>query len=280
MAHKGAVAVAAIISLLAVSRSSAKVEHHTLISTALAATSESSRRELSVYVPDGSPVPVGGYPVFYLLHGYTGSNRTFLGEGYPSFDRLIGAIRIDEIMDGLISSGVVHPMMVVLPNLTRSTSPLDAFSIYVTEEILAFVDAIYPTQRSRQYRAIGGHSVGGSDAVHMALSRSDLFCLVAGYSPYFQYPIDSSLFAGFTGPHPVLRFWLYAGDKDRFPKIPRETRDLVSLLNTSGLPCVRQFDRGNHWDPVERMITESLVYFDALIHAESCSWAELKVMRR
>ena len=257
----------ALALLIAASSSFAAVEHHLLESESLAAIGEPSERELSVYVPDVPPKSGENYPVFYLFHGFSGTNRTFLGAGYPDFGELgelIDSIHMDQVMDELIASEAVDPMIVVFPHVKRANLSnlfYEAYTAYVTEEIISFIDANYPTIPSRDARAIAGHSVGGSDSIYMGLARPDLFSLIVAYSPYFLYEVDGRLLADHDQSVFSLKFWLYAGENDGFDKIPPETHTMADLLEAHGLTVVSTFDDSDHWDMIGSMISESIVYF-------------------
>ncbi len=79
-----------------------RVEHHLIHSKILAEAGEIADRELSIYLPGGYAGSDRKYPVLYLLHGYSGTKRTFLGEGYPEFGELIDKIHVNLILDSLI----------------------------------------------------------------------------------------------------------------------------------------------------------------------------------
>ena len=147
------------------------IEHHKIKSDILAEAKQVSERELSVYLPPEYYESGLSYPVLYLIHGWTGDNRTFLGKGYPSLGGLIGDIYINEVMDNIISNGRAKPMIVVLPNFNRSTAAvIPNYETYLTKEIIPFIDETYRTLPIRESRIIAGHSVGGNDAfLHISL---------------------------------------------------------------------------------------------------------------
>ncbi|MBT4498502.1 MAG: hypothetical protein HOC74_12305 [Gemmatimonadetes bacterium] len=275
----------ALCLFIGVSHSYAGLEHHQLQSKFLSDAGETDKRELSIYVPDVPPRSAEGYPVFYLFHGYTGTNRTFIGAGYPNFGELIDSIHVDQMMDELIGAGTIEPIMVVFPNVNRQNSLYDAYTGYVTEEIISFVDANFSTIATREARSIAGHSVGGSDSIQMGLRRPDLFSLIVAYSPYFLYSVDESLLSGYDPSTYPLDFWIYAGEKDDFPKIPPETHDMVELLKTHGVPCISTFDDNDHWDMIGAMISESIVHFSSQLSESRTAisittWGELKTKQR
>lgn len=284
MATKQGVLIIAAVILLVSAVTHAKTEHHQLTSSILKDAGEQAERGLSVYVPDVASISDEGYPVLYLFHGYTGTNETFLGGGYPDFGELEGEIYIDQVVTELIESGEIEPMIVVFPHVKRANPLYDVYTPYVTEEIIPFVEANYPAIPKREARAIAGHSIGGSDAIQIALRRSDLFNLVGAYSPYFLYPVDETMFGAYDKSQYPLKFWLYAGENDDFNKIPPETHAMVDLLNVQGLPCTSTFDDSDHWDMIGARIRESIVFFSRYLSSSSTavtprSWGYLKNTR-
>ena len=116
----------------------------------------------TVVVPDAAEA---GHrlPVLYLLHGYGGSHLAWLG---------IADLR--RLADGF-------GMILVCPDGENSwywDSPLDPrsqFETFVSQELVDWVDARYPTLPVREGRAIMGLSMGGHGALWIALRHMDRF---------------------------------------------------------------------------------------------------------
>jgi len=104
------------------------------------------------------------YPVIYLLHGY-GDTETSWPLIKPN---------LAEIADRL---GVIF----VSPRGENSwywDSPVDPksrFATFVARELVAFVDARYPTRVGRTGRAITGLSMGGYGALRLAMLHKEVF---------------------------------------------------------------------------------------------------------
>jgi enterochelin esterase-like enzyme len=112
------------------------------------------------------------YPVLYLLHG--------LGADDDQWARL-GAT---ETADRLITSGQAPPFLIVMPRDRSFLQPFeDGFDEALTELLIPHVDAAYHTRADRDGRAVGGLSRGGGWAVHLGLTRPDLFAAVGVHSP-------------------------------------------------------------------------------------------------
>ena len=132
-----------------------RVVHHQITSQILADAGQSAERELSVYLPEEYETSTGHYPVMYLIHMFTGTNRTFLGAGASG--RMTG-IHVNEIVDKLIEDGQIQPMIVILPNMNRVDRVSPPYNDYLAQEIVPFVDSMYRTVPNREGRAITGHS--------------------------------------------------------------------------------------------------------------------------
>ena len=117
---------------------------------------------VAVVVPDGAEEGLK-YPVLYLLHGYGGSHLTWPG-----------------ICD-LRALSERHGMIFVCPDGENSwywDSPLDPrsqFETFVSQELVDWVDAHYPTLPCREGRAITGLSMGGHGALWVALRHRERF---------------------------------------------------------------------------------------------------------
>jgi S-formylglutathione hydrolase FrmB len=105
------------------------------------------------------------YPVVYLLHGYSGSYWNWITR-VPSLKKYS-----DEL--GLI---------IVCPDGHKSSwyidSPLDStmqYETYISREVSAYIDAHYPTIRSREGRAITGLSMGGHGGLFIGFRQAGNF---------------------------------------------------------------------------------------------------------
>ena len=123
-----------------------------------------------VTVPDG--LRMGEQlPVLYLLHGYSGDEKSWL---------LIQP-RLKDWADR-------DHILIVTPDGENSwywDSPLDAksqFETFVSEELVAYVDGNYPTRANRLSRGISGLSMGGHGALWLAIRHQDVFGAAASTS--------------------------------------------------------------------------------------------------
>ncbi|MBQ8915640.1 MAG: esterase family protein [Alistipes sp.] len=129
----------------------------------------------SVYLPDGYD-PAKRYPVLYLLHGASGTHRSWIDEG----DML-------RICDETIAEGKAVPMIVVMPDASGEGPRHNGFGMgyfnvegwpyerFFFEEFMPAVEAHYPIRAERCYRAVAGLSMGGGGSAVYALRHPELF---------------------------------------------------------------------------------------------------------
>lgn len=126
------------------------------------------------------------YPVFYLQHG-GGEDET----GWPNQGR------VDIIMDNLIASKEVVPMIVVMdrgyavdPNEKREPSfqglrrlfDNKALERVFINELIPLIDKKFRTLPDREHRAMAGLSMGGFQSFQIVLSNLDEFSYLGGFS--------------------------------------------------------------------------------------------------
>ena len=108
--------------------------------------------------------PYEQVPVLYLLHGYSGDEKSWL----------IIQPKLKEWADR-------DQIMIVTLDGENSwywDSPLDPKSQYetfVSQELIAYIDSHYPTRANRLSRAISGLSMGGHGGLWLAIRHKDVF---------------------------------------------------------------------------------------------------------
>ncbi len=148
------------------------------------------------------------YPVLYMIHG-----QTFADD---QWERL----GIGPAADALIQAGQAPPFLIVMPqeNDTYADIYLTSFSRNVTDGLVPWIDAHYPTCSERACRAIGGLSRGGAWALHLGYTHWELFGAIGMHStPPFN--TDPGLFPAWLQKVPVdqlPRMYLDIGRRDPF----------------------------------------------------------------
>lgn len=177
------------------------------------------------------------YPVLYLIHGQSYND--------DQWDRL----GVDETADSLIASGELPPFLIVMPrDYACCTQPdQDKFGEAFVQELIPWVDQNYRSLTERQFRAIGGLSRGAGWAVHIGLSRWELFGAIGGHSlPIFW--VDTSSIKKWLDAIPegqFPRFYLDNPENDR-PEILKSSLWFESLLTKRGIPHEWHRFKGYH----------------------------------
>lgn len=145
-------------------------------------------RRLRVYTPPGYEQDTAKrYPVLYLFHGTGDTEATWTEFG-----------RAHLILDNLIASGKVVPMLLVMPDghadLQEEEGDHKAnfvkFEADILNSVLPLVDSSYRTIPTAAGRAINGLSMGGMQSLEIGLNHPDLFAYVGGMSAYVPNPDD------------------------------------------------------------------------------------------
>jgi S-formylglutathione hydrolase FrmB len=167
-----------------------------------------------VYLPaDYDAKPAVHWPVFYYLHGLTGSENDWIKGGHvdATADKL-GLRAIVVMPDGddnwYVDSAAPDPDYdACLRDGTGlyafgHRKPADtcvrhaAYETYIVKDLLGEIDSHFRTIPSRDGRAIAGLSMGGFGALELAMRHQDLFAAAASHSG-----VDSLMYAG---PHPYV----------------------------------------------------------------------------
>jgi len=184
-----------------------------------------AKQRVSIYLPPGyDSSPNKRYPVLYLLHGFTGTNKTWMIDPEsPTNDShaespdgnygSAGMLKADRL-DSIIAAGVVPEIIIAAPNGRNAhkhsfyvNSPVTGnWETYVVEDVVNYVDANYRTLPTPSSRGIAGHSGGGNGALFLAMRNSHVFGAVYAMAPCclgprLSLPSSSELFeSGELGP--------------------------------------------------------------------------------
>lgn len=152
-------------------------------------------RDVIVYTPPGYEESGEAYTSVYCLTGFTGRGKMLLNDAAFTPN-------LAERMDKLINSGLIKPMIAVMPDCFTyyggsqyiNSAATGNYEDYLTQEIVPFVDESFRTIKSRDARAVMGKSSGGYGSLVMGIRHSDIFGLICSTSgdAYFEhcYPMD------------------------------------------------------------------------------------------
>jgi enterochelin esterase-like enzyme len=222
-------------------------------------------RRAFIYTPPNYSRSSERYPVLYLLHGAGGDETGWTENG-----------RANLILDNLIASGKLKPLVVVMPYgyaypptslLAEGADAMKRqradFNRDLLENLIPFVQANYRVYADREHRAIAGLSMGGGQALGLGLSHTDVFSRVAGFSAALG--VVTSPQAGGLDFKPLIAdakavndrlklLWVGCGTEDT---LFNSNKEFAQLLETSGVKHTFRVSDGAHtWQVWRRYLNE------------------------
>jgi len=173
------------------------------------------------------------YPVLYFLHGLGENEQMLVSSGGWN------------LIEDLWEQHQLGEFLIVTPDADtsfyiNSRDGRERYEDFFIREFLPFIERTYRTRPGRHYRGIGGISMGGYGALHLAFRHPNLFASVSASS------------AALLGKLPDVKF-----------SNPRQSR-LLRVLAVFGTPPNPAFWRRN--DPITLARTAHLeglkIYFD------------------
>ena len=129
-------------------------------------------REVLVFLPPSyAKNKKARYPVVYALHGYS------IGAAQWSQE-----IHVPQTIEGAFAKGA-REMIVVLPDsktvhngsMYSSSVTTGDFELFITRDVVNYIDAHYRTIPDRKSRGLVGHSMGGYGASRIGMRHPDVF---------------------------------------------------------------------------------------------------------
>ncbi len=179
-------------------------------------------RRFHVYTPPGYETGRSRYPVLYLLHGSGDTDREWVETGKANL-----------ILDNLIAQDRAKPMIIVMPDGHGPQQPAGRvseierqrqavfFERDLTEGVIGEVEKLYRAERSREFRALAGLSMGGGQSLDIGLKRLDLFSHIGVFSMGLRGAEEDFIrdheaaFASADETNASLKlFWIACGEKD------------------------------------------------------------------
>lgn len=186
---------------------SGTVQHLQFYSRAL-----QSEMKLDVYLPPGYTSQVH-YPVIYLLHGKDGTENSWMSASFLS----LSSIDVQADANRLIRAKRLRPVIIVSPEIDNSygvntgsrkervgSYNRGAYETYLIGEVIPYVDRHFSTIPNASARYIGGYSMGGFAALHLAFAYPKLFTKVGTLSA-----------ALWQGSLPAELDWIYPTQVDK-----------------------------------------------------------------
>jgi enterochelin esterase-like enzyme len=217
------------------------------------------------------------YPVLYLFHGYTSDEHSW-------FQGALGSgVAVDQVAERLIADGAVCPVVIVSAAINDSygvdsAEPAEGdqfdhgpYERYLLDELIPAVEADLAPIEPRQ-RFVGGLSMGGFAALHLAFRHPEKFGGVAALSPaVFVHPPADRLwqFGSNRDANDPLRlatsaaigdFRLFAGYGDHdYAWIQESTDELGRRLGARGLPVTPMVVNGGHEEATWRALAPAML---------------------
>ena len=195
----------------------------------------------------------GGYPVLYLLHGWSDVETGWTNDGHA-----------DLILDNLIAAGKAVPMIVVMPrgygvedfakhpisiwgNKALVAENLTLFTQAFETEVMPAVEREYNIAKGRENHAIAGLSMGGLEATTIGLNHTDQFAWVAGMSSALIGASFDERIPNMTSEAAkkadLRLLWVACGVSDG---LITPNRAFVAWAKTKGLPVTAVETPGRH----------------------------------
>jgi len=203
-------------------------------------------RTVYVYTPPGYEHSTAKYPALYLLHGSGLIEEAWISAG-----------RANAIMDNLLASGKVKPMVLVMPyghtaramadEPARGQGPADGFEKDLLGDVMPLIARDYRVLTDREHTAIGGLSMGGGQAMQVGLRHPELFSSIATFSGSTQYRGDLEKLDGAALAAKYKVLWVGCGTDD--PAFA-SNKAIADLLEAKKVPHVFRSSPGGHIWPV------------------------------
>jgi enterochelin esterase-like enzyme len=230
-----------------------RVDHH-LYTTHIAKNLPENQEAYVVYTPPGYDAKrKGGYPVLYLLHGWSDTEYAWTEGGHAHY-----------ILDKLLADGKIVPMVVVMPlgygdydfvtngfkvwsEQGHVTENVDLYGKMLLTEIVPAVEEEYNVSHDRTQHAIAGLSMGGLESLTIGLNHSDDFAWVGGMSAAV-FNADEKLFAAYVPKLDAKKanlklLWIACGRTDGLIK---GNREFVAYVKEKGFTPVAVETEGAH----------------------------------
>ena len=211
------------------------------------ANSTNEWRHAMVYTPAEYEKGKKKYPVLYLQHGMGEDETGWSKQGH-----------MQHIMDNLIHSGEVVPMIVVMESGDvkapfRGGDNRQGFSEYgasfykvLLNDLIPHIDKNFRTKSDREHRAMAGLSWGGHQTFDVVLTNMDKFSYMGAFSgAIFGLDVKTAYDGVFTRPDEFNKkmhyLYLSCGSEENFG-----TEALVKSLRDNGINADFYVSPGTH----------------------------------
>lgn len=125
--------------------------------------------EYTIYLPADYETSNRSYPVLYLLHGYSDDETGWIQFGEANM-----------IADKGVANDDYPPCIIVMPDgkvswYVNSFDGKDPWEDMFIKEFIPFIEKEYRIRPQKEFRAIGGLSMGGNGALLLSMRNPNLF---------------------------------------------------------------------------------------------------------
>jgi len=227
-----------------------EVIHHLFTTHIVKDLADADQSGYTVYTPPNyDPKKKGGYPVLYLLHGWSDVETGWTNDGKANL-----------ILDNLIAAGKAVPMIVVMPlgygiedfarhpisiwaNRQLVEQNLALFTQSFETEVMPAVEHEYNIAKGPEHHAIAGLSMGGLEALTVGLTHTDQFSYVAGMSSAILTDYEKDIPNIDSKKADLKLLWVACGTEDGLIK---PNRAFVTWAKGKGLPVTPVETPGRH----------------------------------
>jgi S-formylglutathione hydrolase FrmB len=144
-------------------------------------------RNMYVYLPPGFD-PGRQYPILIWLHGLGQDERSFVEQVAPLLDAAIASGRLPPVIAAAPDGNVSGQRQCLVPThsafLNTRAGP---YEDYLYFDVWGFLLTHYPIRPERQAHVLGGVSIGGGGAYHLAIKHRETFGVVCGIFPPLNF---------------------------------------------------------------------------------------------
>lgn len=203
-------------------------------------------REVRIYLPPGYETTTDRYPVI-LFH-----------DGFEFFDRTAAW----NILDNLISEKQIQPIIAVFVKPIHRDDEYSGrlqakYTLFISEELITFMDAGYRILPGPENRALAGISNGGNISLWIGISHPELFGKIAALSSN----VENNVFNAFRKSQSSdLKVYLLFGKYDLPDLFPMVLGLKKILENKNYAFLYREYPEGHNWAFWQKYLPEALEY--------------------
>ena len=226
---------------------------------------------LVVYTPPGyDPARAKPYPTLYLSHGGGGNEMGWSTGGVAA-----------NILDNLIDTGEIRPLVVVMPNASGfdDSALFEAYDRDLIDRMIPFVEQHYHVSKSPLDRAFSGLSMGGMLTNTFMLKHPEVFQyygMMSAGLPAEYGTLTPAQVAGLKG----KSIWIGGGWQDAIHAAGFRTDATshtgpareVSTFAKAGIPVTTDFVNGGHEWYVWRILLKDFLTRAAFLPQPYAAW--------